>query len=272
MARFTDKDYMEMPPEVLRSILRENTHHRLEEPLYKTLYDGKPLRPSAADDIRHLLEIWHKRGLAEEGDDLEWARRLLQLADQVKQGESPTPGSAPPHTLSAGERAVVEQVIFERRSIRHWTDRAVPREMVEKIIQAGLWAPHACNLQTLRVLWMQDEQDLALFQKSEVTGGKVVLVICQDLRPYECTAGVPERNRLLDCGAAVQNMLLMAHALGLGAVWLTFSGPQEKQLRTRFNLPDHIAVQTYLALGLADEQPLPPGRLRVRDVLLNPAE
>src|SRR2546421_8628337 len=121
MARFSDNDYMEMPPEVLRSILREKTHHRLEEPLYKSLYEGKALAPSAGDDIRHLLEIWNKRGLAEQGADLEWARQLLELADQVKRGESPIPDNSPPHPLSAHERAVVERVIFERRSIRHWT-------------------------------------------------------------------------------------------------------------------------------------------------------
>lgn len=269
MARFSDQDLREMPPEVLRSILRENTHHQVEEPLYEAIYEGSSFRPSRADRVRHLLEIWRERGLPEEGADFEWMHQLLQVVKDWNARQDSTQSEHHVRPFSEVERTAIERAIFERRSVRRWTDQPVPRAMVEKIIEAALWAPHACNLQTIRVLWIESERDRALFEKSEVTGGKVILVICQDLRPYECTAGVPERNRLLDCGAAVQNMLLMAHAIGLGAVWLTFSPPQERQLREHFHLPAYIAIQTYIALGYPDASPLPPGRLKVSDVLLN---
>ena len=270
MARFSEQDYREMPPELLRAIIREHTHHRLEEPVYRWIHEGKAPPPGLGEGIRQLLNIWTERGLPEDGADLTWTRRLLTLAGELNAGAHPSLKTRAIRPFSRTERRAAEKLIFTRRSVRRWSNKAVPSALIEKVIEAGLWAPHACNLQTLRFLVVQDQEGLALFKKSEITGGNVRIVVCQDLRPYQSTAGVPEHNRLLDCGAAVQNMLLMAHALGLGAVWLTFSEPQVKQLRAHYQLPDYIAIQTYLALGWPAESPLRPGRLTVADVVLNP--
>src|SRR5919202_238146 len=144
MARFSDKDYREMPPEVLRSIVRENTHHRLEEPVYESLHEGKPPRVGLGDGIRHLLEIWEERGLPPDGADLDWSRQLVDLADALKSGERPTLETPPVRPFSESELSTVEKLLIERRSIRRWTDQEVPRGMLEKIVEAGLWGPHAC--------------------------------------------------------------------------------------------------------------------------------
>jgi len=154
--------------------------------------------------------------------------------------------------------------------VRYWDGRPVPQEMLEEIVRAGQWAPCACDLQTLRVLIVNNPgPDVAALFEGEVSGAPAHLLICQDRRPYEFyRASVPERNRGLDCGAAMQNMLLLAHALGLGAVWLTFFEPQRQALRQRLRIPDDIDIVSYISLGWPAIEPLPPGRMELEAVLL----
>jgi nitroreductase len=67
----------------------------------------------------------------------------------------------------------------------------------------------------------------------------------------------------------MQNMVLMAHALGLGACWLTFGQPGMRQrLRDHFEVDDAIAIVTYLDLGYPAQTPMPPGRMALEEVVL----
>ena len=59
----------------------------------------------------------------------------------------------------------------------------------------------------------------------------------------------------------MQNMLLLAHALGLGAVWLTFTERQIAVIRDHFHVADYIDVVSYIGLGWPTVQPLAPGRM-----------
>ena len=77
------------------------------------------------------------------------------------------------------------------------------------------------------------------------------------------------RNQLLDAGAAGQNIVLAAHAVGLEGVWLTFPGEEFcDRLRKKFNLPDYIRLVTYVDVGYGDQTPYPPQRWDVKDTIL----
>lgn len=54
--------------------------------------------------------------------------------------------------MSDGELDTFDEIIYKRRSNRSFTDEDVPRQMIEKIVETGLWAPSACNLQTVHAL------------------------------------------------------------------------------------------------------------------------
>ena len=146
--------------------------------------------------------------------------------------------------------------------------------MVDQILQAGLQAPHGCNLCSLRFLVVREENEPGLFRGSDIPGGPVHIVACQDRRAYYAQPGyvahpaMLERNRLLDCGAAMQNMVLMAHALGLGACWLTFRLDMKERLRQRFELEDEVQIVTYLDLGFPDQTPMPPGRMALEETII----
>jgi len=201
--------------------------------------------------------------------DLRWASRLLRVLDELKEGVRPEAQLETPRGLAEEELETVCEVLMKRRSIRSFTGEMVPRWMIERIVEAGLWAPSACNLQTVRVVVVDDDEGLAIFRRGEVGSAPVYLVVCQDYRPYEFLGSqIPEYNRYYDAGAAVQNMLLMAHSLGLGAVWLTFGGDQGEKVRERYGLPDHIHVSTYLGLGYASQGVFEPGRISVEECII----
>lgn len=254
---------------LLRAVLRERTHHSFEYALYRALFGKGKLPPGAVAKVEELLELCRARGLGEDLPDVRWAHRLLELAKALQEGEHPDVGAEMPRPFPPQDLAAVERAIFSRRSIRLWTDEPVPEELVRRVIEAGLWAPHACNLQNTRVIIVNRETGRRLLPGGETRGAAVYLVICRDRRVYEYyTGSVPEYNRGLDAGAAVQNMLLMAHALGLGAVWGTFDAATAEKIRVHFEAPEIIELITYIGMGWPAEAHLPPGRLTVDDVVV----
>ena len=145
----------------------------------------------------------------------------------------------------------------------------MPDELIDKVLEAGLWAAHGCNVQSIRYIVVREKNEPGLFRGSDVPGGPVHLIVLQDMRCYRANSFTPVRNQLLDAGAAGQNMVLAAHAVGLESVWLTFRNKEfSDRLRARFNLPDYMRLVTYVDVGYGDQTPYPPLRWDVKDTVL----
>jgi nitroreductase len=260
---------MSIESEVLRAIIRERAHHTVEGIVYLALENRIEIYPRHGALLKFLIEIWRERGLPLDHPDIRWAVRLLELLEDCRQERKPETQLEYPRKMNDGELDTVDEIIYKRRSIRSFTDGDVPRQMIEKIVEAGLWAPSACNLQTVRALVVDSEEGLSIFRKGEVGGAPIYVVICQDYRPYEFFENqIPLHNRGYDAGAAAQNMLLMAHALGLGAVWLTFSESQTQQIRELYRLPSHMHISTYIGMGWPSQGAIAPGRIRVNEAII----
>jgi nitroreductase len=268
---------MTIDPVTLRAMIMERCHHMVEIQLYEALAKGRPLRSAKAERVRELLAVWQDRGLPLDWEtpDWAWVQAILEMADRASREEPVDLTPFAWNAFSEDERAVASRLIYQRRSVRHWTDEDVPDWMVDEVLRAGLSAPHGCNLCSLRFLVVSEKHTPGLFKGSDIPGGPVHIVACQDERAYQAQPGYvdnPEtmqRNRLLDCGAAMQNMVLMAHALGLGACWLTFGqAGMRRRLRGYFELDDAIVIVTYLDVGFPAQTPMPPGRRALEEVVL----
>jgi nitroreductase len=255
-------------------MITERGHHTVEIQLYEALAKKKSLAPTVGDMVRELLAAWKERGLPAEAPDLLWVTSLLEMAEHTKKSEAVDLSRFAWKPFDAADRKVADRLIYERRSVRHWTEEEVPDWMIDEIMRAGLWAAHGCNLNSLRFLVVREKNEPGLFRGSDIPGGPVHIVACQDRRVYYMQPGYVrdpeklERNRVLDCGAAMQNMILMAHALGLGGCWLTFSQEMLARLRKHFELPAHIEIVTYLDVGFPNQTPMPPGRITVQEAVL----
>jgi len=268
-AKFSEESISNMSDDLLRAVIRERTHHTVEYIVYKVLAEEMDVPENFGETVQKLLEAWRERGLSTEKRDLRWVENLLQIGRALSEGKRPERASDQFSPAPKSDKRAVKKAIYERRSIRSWKEKEVPDQLIKEIIHAGLWAPHSCNLQTIRVIVMKGERLSRIFQGGEIGQVKVMLVICQDQRPYEFYSHqIPDYNRFYDCGAAIQNMILMAHTLGLGSVWLTYEREKE-EIKKLYNLPDFMEISSFIALGWAEEKPIPPGRMEPEEAIID---
>ena len=163
-------------------------------------------------------------------------------------------------------RSETEEIIFnvikERRSVRTYDDRKVSKEMMERLMEAGQWAPSPSNVQSWRFVAVQEDGQLATLKTLSPGFPKqatAAIAICSDQRDVTSFSGESKTILLAEEAAmAGQNMLLAAHALGLGTCAVaSFSEGGIKEL---WELPDHIRPILIVALGFPKKQPVAPQR------------
>jgi len=163
------------------------------------------------------------------------------------------------------------EAIHTRRSIRRYEDRAVPEELVEDVLRAAMMAPSAVNKQPWHFVVIDDRKLLSEIPKinpnaAMAAGAPLAILVCGDLKLEH-----PSGYWVVDCAAAVENLLLAAHAVGLGAVWTGVYPLQQRidGLKKLFGLPEHVMPHTLVVLGYPAEQPPSQDRYRPERVHRN---
>ena len=112
-------------------------------------------------------------------------------------------------------------IIQKRRSIREYQDKAVSRELLEKLLQAGMAAPSARNSKPWEFVVVTEKATLDKLRANLKNGNynaPAAIVVLGNLKI--ATAESSTRFWVQDCTAAVENMLIAAAGLGLGTVWI----------------------------------------------------
>jgi nitroreductase len=147
--------------------------------------------------------------------------------------------------------------IFSRRSVRKYTADPVSDEQVTELLRAAMAAPSAGNQQPWQFVVVRDRAVLDVIADANPYGGMarqaaVAIVICGDMTRDDRPGFWAQ-----DCSAATQNVLLAAHAQGLGAVWCgTF--PREERMgpiAAVLGLPEHIIPFSVVPIGHPAERP-----------------
>jgi nitroreductase len=157
----------------------------------------------------------------------------------------------------------VLSAIFQRRSIREFTDEAVPLEQLRSIVEAGTWAPSGLNNQPWRFVLIQDpkmrDRLAALTRYSHIVAAAqgLIAVFLDTATMYD------EVKDHQAAGACIQNMLLASEAIGLGGVWLGQILANKTQVNELLAVPDTLDLMAVIALGhpahrhqKADRKPL----------------
>lgn len=161
--------------------------------------------------------------------------------------------------------------LLSRRSIRHFTGDPVTAGQVDQLVRAAMYAPSARNTQPWHFVVVDDKDRLIQFSefhpyaKMLPQADKAILV-CGDTA-LENTPGY----WMVDCANATQNVLLAAHGLGLGAVWLGIY-PRKKRMEATtqlFHLPETIRPLALVALGVPAHKPERPERYRPERIHYN---
>ncbi|MGB9663563.1 MAG: nitroreductase family protein [Ignavibacteria bacterium] len=156
------------------------------------------------------------------------------------------------------------EAILTRRSIRKFTPQPIHQDLIEKILRAGMQAPSARNKQPWHFIVVQNRQMLDKISVIHpyaymLREAPLGIVVCGDIE-IEITI----EYIVQDCSAATQNMLLVAHNFGLGAVWLGIypREPRIKALRELLNIPENVIPISMIAIGYPAEKKLPENRFK----------
>lgn len=181
----------------------------------------------------------------------------------------------------------VFEAIGGRRSIKKLTDETPPTELIEKLLEAAVVAPNYHDSQPWRFFVLTGEgrrafgDVLAESIRVELQGKKseekierkmhsarrkpmrAPVIIVVGVKHHADDSPVRRTEDVLAVGAAVQNLLLAAHALGLGALWRTGDAAYDTVVKRHFGLREDDEIAAIVYLGYAD--PERAGRMKQRD-------
>ena len=156
------------------------------------------------------------------------------------------------------------QAIFTRRSIRKFHPDPVPASDIQEILSAAMMAPSAGNQQPWQFVVISDREKLdavvAIHGYAAMAAhAPLAVLVCGDLS-LEKYSGF----WVQDCSAAMQNLLLAAHAKGLGAVWCGVYPVQERitGFKSLFHLPGNVIPLGLAVMGWPAHTPESKSRFR----------
>lgn len=149
--------------------------------------------------------------------------------------------------------------LLTRRSVRKYTGEKISDRDIDLIIKAGMYAPSANNKRPWHFIIVDDREVLNKIMivhpyASMLKDASHAIVVCGDLKRQNAPGYY-----LLDCSAAIQNVLLAAHALGYGAVWLGVE-PREERIKAVSEilfLPVDIRPVAIISVGMPSEKVTP---------------
>lgn len=173
------------------------------------------------------------------------------------------------------QKAAIIDNILTRRAIRKYTDQQVSKEQLDTILKCAIFAPSALNKQPWEVRAIQNKQLLdeinqrflnyakgKEFQGSAARYREPGFSIFHN-SPTLIVIARDKKNgySMMDCGIQLQNILLSAHAIGLGTCPIGSLVPvlnleENKDILELLNIPEGYEVAINVALGYADEQPI----------------
>ena len=159
-------------------------------------------------------------------------------------------------------------IIKSRRSVRKFSSEPVPDELIETVLEAGRWAPSGLNNQPWRFAVIKDASlrqaisELTHYPKIVLAAQVLIAVFLDAEKSYH------REKDIQATGACLQNMLLEAHSLGLGAVWLGEIIRSNDQIKAILGLAGELDLMAVVALGHPDEKPKIVKRKPLADLIV----
>ncbi len=155
----------------------------------------------------------------------------------------------------------VLHTIESRISVRKFTGQPVSDELVRLLLKAAFCAPSACNRRPWEFVVVRDREILGSFARRfrfqrMMNDADLAIVVCGDN-----SRSIDRDLMFNDCSAAIQNILLAAHGLGLGACWCGLRPDGlVKKTSEWLHLPGHLLPIASIAIGWPDETRTQPQR------------
>jgi len=176
------------------------------------------------------------------------------------------------------EKNLVLKAIKDRRSVRFFKPDPIPKELIEKIIDAGNWAPSVGNLQPWRFVVIETENLRQRLRDIAIPKWKNVIEILKDDEPerYEIYSKNMAREdpvyysaptiifvigpSITNCALACENMMLAAHSLGLGSCYVGWGSLIlfDNEIIEILDLKKEENIIGPIVMGYPEKYPKPP--------------
>lgn len=172
---------------------------------------------------------------------------------------------------------IVLTAIRERRSVKALRPDPVPRELVEQLLEAATWAPNHHLTQPWRFVVLtgtaREALGEVLARDASLSPAKREVIRQKPLRaPVLVAVAIepdpqrPPLDEIAAGAAAVQNLLLAAHALGLGAIWRSGRAIDDPAVKAFLGLSERAILLGFVYLGYPALVPSPPPRRPVAEL------
>lgn len=157
----------------------------------------------------------------------------------------------------------VLEIIKKRRSIRKYKPDPIPEEIIDKLVDALIWAPSAGNKQARKFYFVFNKEvkkkiALASLYQMFIEQAPLVIVACgdKDIQRYYGERGL-NNYMFCDVAASIENLLLVAAEEGLGTCWV--GAFDEEKIRKILNLPENLLPIAIIPVGFPEKiPPMPP--------------
>ncbi len=153
-------------------------------------------------------------------------------------------------------------VILNRRSIRRYENKAIPKDVLDKIIEAGRQSPSAVNKQPYHFVIVTDSElkkDLKGLLSRFLEKAPVVIVGCANTK-----ALLTGKWATIDTTIALENMVLAAWSLGIGSCWI--GSFNEQKIKELLKIPEKWKVVALVTFGYPAETPKPRKKKPTNDL------
>lgn len=174
-------------------------------------------------------------------------------------------------TADNGNAAI--ENIMTRTSIRQYKDQPVEQEKIDIMLKAAMAAPTAVNLQPWHFIVITDKPIIDQLSGRQPTNAPLLIAVCGDTDKTTMPDGKTKLPDfwIEDVSAATENLLLAAHALGLGAVWTGVYPAMERvaEVANVLNCPQNIVPMAVVRIGYPDEAPEPKDKFKEENISYN---
>jgi nitroreductase len=166
----------------------------------------------------------------------------------------------------------LSDAITKRRSIRTYKKQDLPQAIIEKLLEAARWAPSAGNVQPWAFVVVSSQKikqnlSIAAYGQKDLEEASIVIVVCADEKRAAESYGL--RGKTLYCiqdtAAAIQNILLTVHSLGLGSCWI--GAFKEDEIRIVIGAPNEMRPIALIPIGYPNESPPARNRRPINEII-----
>ncbi|OIO20942.1 hypothetical protein AUJ17_04380 [Candidatus Micrarchaeota archaeon CG1_02_47_40] len=163
------------------------------------------------------------------------------------------------------------EAIITRRSVRSYEARKIDKKLVDLLANAMNAAPSAGNLESRHFYFVLDEgmkKKIASCcserQRERIASAPLIVVACADEKENRYGERGKNLYSIIDVSASVENLLIAAHSLGLGGVWV--GAFEEEKVREALSVPSYLHPITLVPLGYPAEKPMPHEKKEMKKI------